>query len=106
MVVNGACKHKDMKHFEAGLGSLGLDVRMEYLGQQQLVALQGKGAVSVLQRLAPSLDYKKMNFMTTATATVAGASVGPCLWLGVHVYLCVIDWAFYTQYYSCHGTYI
>lgn len=72
MVVNGACKYKDMKHFEAGLGSLGMDVRMEYLGQQQLVALQGKGAVAVLQRLAPSVDYKKMNFMTGAVATVAG----------------------------------
>ncbi len=74
MVVNGACKHKDMKHFSAGLSAFG-DVKMEYLAAQQLVALQGKGAVAVLQRLAPSVDYKKMNFMTGISASVAGIMI-------------------------------
>jgi len=37
MVVNGACKHKDMEHFQKYISG---DVRMEYLGEQQLVALQ------------------------------------------------------------------
>ncbi len=70
MVVNGACKWKDMDHFKKYMA--GFDVQMEYLDSQQLVALQGKGARNVVARLAPSLDLTKMNFMTGTTATVAG----------------------------------
>ncbi len=33
---------------------------------------QGKGAKTVMARLAPSLDLSKMNFMTGTVATVAG----------------------------------
>ena len=40
MVVNGACKFKDMKHFETYLNGSGLDVKMEYLGNRQLLAVQ------------------------------------------------------------------
>lgn len=50
----------------------GMDVHMEYLGEQQLVALQGKGAATVMSRLAPSLKLSSMNFMTGTVATVAG----------------------------------
>ena len=39
MVVNGACKHKDMQHFAKYIGDF-KDVHMEYLSEQQLVALQ------------------------------------------------------------------
>lgn len=76
MVVNGACKWKDMKHFETYLQTFGkgMDVRMEYLDTQQLVALQGDGAKSVVARLAPSLDLTKMNFMTGIDCAVAGAA--------------------------------
>lgn len=70
MVVNGACKYKDMEHFKQHMK--GMDVHMEYMGDQQLVALQGKGAHAVMARLAPSIDLPKMNFMTGTTATVAG----------------------------------
>lgn len=38
MVVNGACKWKDMDHFKKYMS--GFDVQMEYLETQQLVALQ------------------------------------------------------------------
>lgn len=38
MVVNGACKWKDMEHFKKYMS--GFDVKMEYLENQQLVALQ------------------------------------------------------------------
>lgn len=73
MVVNGACKHKDMEHFQKYLQqNRSLDVRMEYQAEQQLVALQGPGAAQVMSRLAPALDYAKMPFMTSAVATVAG----------------------------------
>lgn len=49
MVVNGACKYGDMKHFEEQLAAYKGDVQMEYLGSQQLLALQGKGAAVALQ---------------------------------------------------------
>lgn len=71
MVVNGACKHKDMAHFAKYLSSF-KDVHMEYLPEQQLVALQGKAAKVVLSRLAPALSLGGMNFMTGTHATVAG----------------------------------
>jgi aminomethyltransferase len=38
MVVNGACKWKDMEHFKKYM--TGFDVQMEYMETQQLVALQ------------------------------------------------------------------
>lgn len=62
-----------MNHFQKYLQiHKDLDVQMEYQAEQQLVALQGPGAASVMTRLAPSLDYIKMPFMTSAIATVAG----------------------------------
>jgi len=72
MVVNGACKFKDMDHFNKYLSASGLDVQLEYLADQQLVALQGKGAAAALSRLAPAVDFVKLNFMTGLVATVAG----------------------------------
>jgi aminomethyltransferase len=74
MVVNGACKYKDMEHFKK-YWAKDLDVKMDYLEDRQLLALQGKGAVSVLEKLAPSLNLKTMNFMTGIdNVTVAGIS--------------------------------
>jgi len=73
MVVNGACKHKDMAHFNRYLKEeSNMDVSMEYLHDHQLLALQGPGAATALARLAPSLDLAKMPFMAGAVATVAG----------------------------------
>ncbi|RYY87417.1 hypothetical protein EON63_04055 [archaeon] len=69
MVVNGACKHKDMAHFQKYMA--GLDVKMTYLENQQLVALQGDAAKVVLSRLS-NLTLSTMNFMTTTVTTVAG----------------------------------
>jgi aminomethyltransferase len=40
MVVNGACKHKDLAHFNKYLQGSGLDVRIEHMEDQQLLALQ------------------------------------------------------------------
>lgn len=70
MVVNGACKWKDMDHFKKYMSSF--DVQMNYLENQQLLALQGKGAKTVLAALAPAVNLSKMNFMTSTFATVAG----------------------------------
>ena len=72
MVVNGACKWKDMEHFNEYLAGSGLDVGMEYLDDRQLLAVQGPGAAAAVAELAPSLNLKAMNFMSGTTATVAG----------------------------------
>ena len=48
------------------------DVQMEYMEDRQLMALQGPGAATVMQKLAPSLDIKHMGFMHGTDATVAG----------------------------------
>lgn len=45
---------------------------MEYLADQQLLALQGKGAKDVATRLIPGIDFKSMPFMFGTVATVAG----------------------------------
>lgn len=75
MVVNGGCKYKDMDHFNKYLQGSCLDVQMDYQGEQQLVALQGKGAKTIMGRLAPSLDLVKMDFMTSIeNVTVGGIS--------------------------------
>eukprot|EP01038_Epipyxis_sp_PR26KG_P012916 gene12916-17309_t len=72
MVVNGACKWKDMTHFQKYLDIYKMDVQMEYMADQQLVAIQGKGAKSVVGRLAPQLSLNQMNFMTSTVSTIAG----------------------------------
>jgi hypothetical protein len=45
---------------------------MEYLQDRQLLAVQGKAAAKVLQRLAPAVDFGRVGFMTGLVATVAG----------------------------------
>jgi aminomethyltransferase len=72
MVVNGACKDKDMAHFKRYMEEYKMDVQMVYEGEQQLLALQGKGAAKVLARLCPEINYTTMNFMTGVQTTVAG----------------------------------
>jgi aminomethyltransferase len=72
MVVNGACKHKDMAHFKKYMECFQMDVSMEYMEEQQLLALQGKGAATVLQKLCPDLNLAAMNFMTGVDCKVGG----------------------------------
>jgi len=72
MVVNGACKYKDMEHFNKYMNNMNMDVTMEYMHEQQLLALQGKGAAIALSKLAPDLNIRSMNFMTSTLTTVAG----------------------------------
>lgn len=59
-----------MEHFKKHMH--GFDVKMTYLDSQQLVALQGDAAKTILARLAPELKVSAMNFMTSTVATVAG----------------------------------
>ena len=61
-----------MAHFKRYMDEYKMDVDMVYEGDQQLLALQGKGAAKVLARLCPEINYSRMGFMTGQQATVAG----------------------------------
>lgn len=91
MVVNGACKEKDMAHFDEQLVSFkakGKDVSYEYVGDDAvLVALQGDAAASVLAKHLDdtSIDLAKVSFMEgmyTSVGGVAGCRVTRCGYTG------------------------
>lgn len=74
MVVNGATKFGDMKHFEEQMAAFDGEVCMDYLGDSmQLLAIQGPGAAAAVAKLLPDgFDLKKMAFMTGADTTLDG----------------------------------
>lgn len=74
MVVNGATKFGDMKHFEEQISLFDGDVTMEYLeDSMQLLAIQGPGAAEALKKLIPGdVDLSKMAFMTGTDTTLDG----------------------------------
>ena len=72
MVVNGATKFGDMEHFDEQLEDFDGDVQYEYLGEKQLLALQGPLAAEVLQRFVPHLDLSKMGFMYGIDTEIEG----------------------------------
>ena len=91
MVVNGATKAKDMAHFDALLASpewKGKDVRYEYMGDRNLVALQGPASAAVLAKLLEGGGGERvgaLSFMSGAQKVrVAGAecSVVRCGYTG------------------------
>jgi aminomethyltransferase len=74
MVVNGATKHGDMKHFKEQMETFNGDVSMEYLGDDmQLLALQGPGAAAAVKKILPSnFDLTRMAFMTGTDVELNG----------------------------------
>lgn len=74
MVVNGATKFGDMRHFEEQLASFDGDVSMEYLeDSMQLLAIQGPGAADAVKKLLPEgVDLTNMAFMTGTDITIDG----------------------------------
>jgi len=72
MVINGACKHKDLKHMQEQLASSGFDAAIEHLEDKALFALQGPKAAEVLSTLVEGVDLSSMLFMTSKPAKVAG----------------------------------
>ena len=74
MVVNGATKFGDMKHFQEQLDAFEGDVTMEYLeDSMQLLAIQGPGAATAVSKLLPDgFDLSKMAFMTGTDTTLDG----------------------------------
>lgn len=74
MVVNGATKFGDMKHFKEQMKSFDGDVTMEYLEDtKQLLALQGPGAAVAVSKILPDgFDLVNMAFMTGIDTTLMG----------------------------------
>ena len=74
MVVNGATKFGDMKHFQEQMDAFEGDVAMEYLGDSmQLLAIQGNGAAAAISKILPDgFDLDKMAFMTGADTILDG----------------------------------
>ena len=89
MVVNGATKFGDMKHFQEQMANFDGDVSMEYLEDtMQLLALQGPGAAEAVKKILPNgFQLNKMAFMTGADTTLDGVE-GCRITRYVHIMLC------------------
>jgi len=74
MVVNGATKFGDMKHFQEQMDAFDGEVCMDYLeDSMQLLAIQGPGAAAAVAKLLPSdFDMVNMPFMTGRATTLDG----------------------------------
>ena len=77
MVVNGATKHGDMAHFDGHLAAFkaaGGDASYEYLHSQNLVALQGHAAPSVLVALVDgAADKERVRMRRSGVLNVSAA---------------------------------
>lgn len=74
MVVNGACKDKDIAHFNKYVGDF--SVTMNHNETGHLLALQGDGAKDILTRLQNTVDIPRMNFMTSVDNVCLGGVEG------------------------------
>jgi len=74
MVVNGATKFGDMKHFQEQMNKFDGEVCMDYLEDtMQLLALQGPGAAEAIAKILPAdFDLVNMPFMTGTETTLDG----------------------------------
>ncbi len=70
VIVNGACKHGDLAHIQARIGSR---CTIEPQFDRALLALQGPLAVGALAKLIPGVE--QLVFMTGADATWEGADL-------------------------------
>ena len=69
IIVNAACKKADEAHLRKHLGT---GCVLETRSADALLALQGPGAVDVMQRFAPDLDFSRFVFMQAKIAKLAG----------------------------------
>ena len=70
VIVNGACKHGDLKHLQH---SIGQRCQIEPQFDRALLALQGPQAVQALQRLLPGVE--QLVFMTGMAGTYQGTDL-------------------------------
>jgi aminomethyltransferase len=75
IIVNGACKHGDLKWMREHLAASHPAVKLTYLEQDALLALQGPQAVTALSRIIPGVE--KLVFMTG----------GDFVWNGVPLFI-------------------
>jgi len=73
MVVNGACKEKDLNHFKEQIK--GFDAEIEHLDDRSLFALQGPKSMEALQSII-NVDLSMMSFMTAQDVEINGISCG------------------------------
>lgn len=69
LVVNAACKERDLEHIKAHMGD---DTRIELLEDLALIALQGPAAADVLASLAPGVA--ELDFMQGCFCNIDGMS--------------------------------
>ncbi len=75
IIVNGACKHGDLKWMREYLAVSHPSIKLTYLDQDALLALQGPQAVTALSRMIPGVE--KLVFMTG----------GDFVWNGVMLFI-------------------
>jgi aminomethyltransferase len=75
IIVNGACKHGDLKWMREHLSASHPAVKLTYLEQDALLALQGPQAVTALSRMIPGVE--KLVFMTG----------GDFVWQGIPLFI-------------------
>eukprot|EP00457_Paulinella_chromatophora_P010219 gb/GEZN01010313.1/.p1 GENE.gb/GEZN01010313.1/~~gb/GEZN01010313.1/.p1 ORF type:complete len:408 (+),score=49.34 gb/GEZN01010313.1/:165-1226(+) len=71
LVVNGACKHKDLAHMRKELAASRMDVSIEHIEDRSLLALQGPNAAQVLEKLTGQ-SVAGIDFMYSAEMKVGG----------------------------------
>jgi len=72
MVINGACKHKDLEHLTKMLEKSSFNASIEHLDNLSLFALQGPKAASALTRICEGFDMREMLFMAFEKAKING----------------------------------
>jgi aminomethyltransferase len=75
IIVNGACKHGDLKWMREHLSASHPAAKLTYLEQDVLLALQGPQAVTALSRMIPGVE--KLVFMTG----------GDFVWQGINLFI-------------------
>jgi aminomethyltransferase len=75
IIVNGACKHGDLQWMQSRLAASHPQVKLTYLDQAALLALQGPQAVTALSRMIPGVE--KLVFMTG----------GDFVWQGIDLFI-------------------
>ena len=81
MVLNAGCKDKDMAHIQAEMEKYNKThpsadpLKLHYLEDRALVAIQGPKAATVVSRLVPNVDFLYVPFMATLDAKINGIDV-------------------------------